>query len=355
MLGQKRQRGTLVLSSILAVAAATALAACGSSGGGGGSSALPVRIALIGPPPLNESLWANVAKAQGYFQDVGLNPSFMYFGHGTDVAKSVVSGSVNVGLDPTGSNIELVAQGVHLAGIAGMNNQDWIVGVANPTVTTCQQLKGLTIGDDGPNNARRLFLAQALESCGLTLNDTKHVAIGSTPSDIVKAAVSGQISAAVLHAPELAQIRAQAKVKTWHAVEAPTAIKNGHYSMFSVMKSYLAASTGKQVAIRTVAAYILARNWIMNPANANAFAAITAKAEGESQATALAGNKLLAKVPFWAPGNGLAETNLNGDVKELVASGSVNTGQAPSYSSLVDLSIYPKALALAHKFVPSAQ
>lgn len=366
---QRRQAGRFILGGAVALAAVTALAACSSSASSqsgssqssssqsGGSSAgtLPVKIALIGPPPLNESLWADVAHDQGYFKDVGLNPSFTYFGHGTDVAKSVISGSVNVGLDPSTSNVELVAQGVKLVAVAGMDNQDWVIGVANPAVKTCQQLKGLTIGDDGPNNARRLFLGQVLQTCGMNLNDTGHVSIGSTPADIVKAAVSGQVQAAVLHISELAQIQAQAKVKTWHAVTAPAVIKSGHYSMFSVMSSYLGTPTGMQVTIRTIAAYILARNWIMNPANANAFAALTASAEGESTATALAGNNLLAKVPFWAPGNGLTPANVNGETAGLVAQGSVKKSAAPTYNDLVNLTIYPKALALAQKFAPSAQ
>lgn len=329
--------------------ASAAAQSAGTSGTWTPPSPLPVKIALIGPPPLNESLWADVANDQGFFKDVGLTPKFAYFGHGTDIAKSVVAGSNDIGLDTTPSNIQLVGKGTPLVAFAGMTNQDWLVGVSDAAVKTCKDLKGVTIGDDGPNNARRLFLGQLLQSCGLTLNDTGHVAIGSTPTDIVKAAINGQVKAAVLHAPELAEIQDAAKVKTWHGISAPEVIAQGDYSMFSAMKNYLGTSNGLEVATRVTAAYILARSWIMDQSNWNAFATITAKAQGISQSAALTGIQLLQKIPFWEPGNGLTQSNIEGEINLLVQQGSVTAAQKPTYDQLVDLTIYPKALAMAQK------
>lgn len=344
---------------VAGVAVAMVLAACGGGGGspgegGGTNGALPVRISLIGPPPLNLSLWANVADQQGYFKDVGLAPSFKYFGHGADVAKTVVSKSVDVGMAPTTAVLELNSKGTPIVAVAGMDNEDWIVGTSVPNATSCDTLKGLTIADDGPENARRIFLSQMLTGCGESLDDTKHVAIGATPANIVAAAAAGQVKAAVLHAPELAQVNAKAKVK-WHAVHPANSVTaHSHYSTFSVLKSYLATPTGKKVATRTVAAYILARAWIMDPKNQRAFAALTAKAQGISEPVALAGIKLLATVPFWTPGLGLKRGNIAGETQLLVQGGSIEASQKPSYSQVVDTGIFPAALALAKKFNPHA-
>jgi NitT/TauT family transport system substrate-binding protein len=378
----KRRVRVFALTTVTAVVAATVLAACSSgstknasntattpaatnaASGSASSSAsaeaptpMPVKISLIGPPPLSASLWADVAVAQGYFKDVGLNPSFKYFGHGTDVIKTVLAKSVDIGgMGPTTATLQLVSQGSPMVMVAGMDNQDWLIGVSDPAVKTCQDLKGQTIADDGPNNARRLFLSVLLKSCGLTLDDTKHVAIGSTPADIIKASINGQVKASILHAPELAQIQAAAKVTTWHGVNAPNSVVSAaHYEAFTVLKDYLASPDGKTVTERTIAAYILARAWIMDPANEDAFAALTAKAQGLSVPVAKTGNKLLTDAKFWQPGIGLTQANMEGEIQLLTSIGTIAPDKAPKYADIVDTTIYPAALAIAEKIVPGVK
>lgn len=380
----KRRMRLLAVTGVAALVAGTVLAGCSSSsktgtsangsntatastnqsappatGGSTGSSAatpteaLPVTISLIGPPPLHASLWADVATEQGYFKDVGLTPTWRYFGHGADVVKTLVAKSVDVaGMGPTTANLQLQSQGSPIVLVAGMDNQDWLVGVSDPNVKTCQDLKGQTIADDGPNNARRIFLGVLLKSCGLTLDDTKHVAIGSTPADLIKASINGQVKATVLHAPELAQVQAGAKVTTWHGISPPASvISQAHYEAFSVLKPYLETDQGKTITTRVLAAYILARAWIMDPANFDAFATLTSKAQATTDEVAKAGNKMLIdEVKFWQPGLGLTKANLEGQINLMVDTGTIDKTKVPTYDSLVDASIYPQALELAKKF-----
>lgn len=335
-------------------ATSSAAQASGSTGAWKPPSPVPVRISLIGPPPLNLSLWADVANDQGYFNDVGLTPKFAYFGHGVDVTKSVVAGSNDIGMGPANADLSLIAQGSPIVAVAGMNNIDWQIAVSDPAVKTCQDLKGQTIADDGPTNARRIFLGLLLSTCGLTLDDTKHVAIGSTPSDIVKAAINGQVKAAVVHTPELATIQDSSKTKTWHGISSPQANASSYYSAFMVQKKYLASDAGKTATVRTVAAYILARSWIMDQANWNAFAALTAKAQGIPESAALTGIQLLQKIPFWEPGNGMNQQNIESEIQNEVKGGNIKA-TPPTYDQVVDQTIYPEALAMAKQINPNVQ
>ena len=315
-----------------------------------------MRISLIGPPPLTPMLWADVAKEQGYFAKVGLNPTFSFHSNGTDVAKTVVAKSVDIGgMPPTTAVAQLVSQGVPIVMVAGMDVQDWVIGVSDPAIKTCQDLKGQSVGDDGPGNARAIFLNVVLESCGLKMSDVKAISFGGANA-AAQAAASGRIKASVLHASEVPQVEAVSKSLQWHIIAPPASvIDSGHFMGFTVLKDYLATDKGKETTERTVAAYILAREWMMNPANLDAFAALAAKAQGQTAAAELEGLKLLQSLHFWSPGMGLTESNVTGEIKILADAGTIPADKAPSYAQMVDPSIYPAALAIAQKVDPSAQ
>ena len=317
---------------------------------------LPVRISLIGPPPLTPMLWADVAKEQGYFAKVGLTPTFSFHSNGTDVAKTVVAKSVDIGgMPPTTAVAQLVSQNVPIVMVAGMDVQDWVIGVSDPAIKTCQDLKGQAVGDDGPGNARAIFLNVVLESCGLKMSDVKAISFGGANA-AAQAAASGRIKASVLHASEVPQVEAVSKSLQWHIITPPTSvIDSGHFMGFTVLKDYLATDKGKETTERTVAAYILAREWMMNPANLDAFAALAAKAQGQTAEAELEGLKLLQSLHFWSPGIGLTESNVTGEIKILANAGTIPADKAPSYAQMVDPSIYPAALAIAQKVDPSAK
>jgi NitT/TauT family transport system substrate-binding protein len=301
-------------------------------------------------------LWADVANTQGYFNDVGLKPTFKYFTNGTDVAKTVVAKSVDIGgMPPTTAVAQLVSQGVPLVMVAGMDVQDWVIGVSDPAIKTCQDLKGEPVATDGPGNARNIFLTVFLKSCGLTANDVKPVGFGGANA-AAEAAASGQLKAAVLHASEVPLVEAVSKSATWHVITPPVSVINsGHFMGFTVGKDYLATADGKAATERTVAAYILARAWMMDPANLDAFATLAAKAQRQTKSIELKGIELLTTMHFWQPGIGLTEANVDGEIKLLSGAGTISSGKAPTYEQLIDPSIYPAALAIAQKTVPGVQ
>src|SRR5450759_853374 len=139
------------------------------------SSAKPLQIAAsaIGRPPIFSNTFADVAEAMGYFKAAGVDVSFRWFRRGSDTAKAVVTGDVQLGYTATPPAVNLIASGAPVVIIAGMPNQDWLVASDDPAVKGCKDLKGQTIAADGINNARYLFIQSVLQSCSLQLTDVK--------------------------------------------------------------------------------------------------------------------------------------------------------------------------------------
>jgi len=134
----------------------------------------------IGRPPIFSNTFVDVGEALGIWKKVGLDTSFRWFQRGTDTAKAVVTGDAEVGYTATPVAVNLIGAGAPIVIVAGMPNQDWIIGSDLANVKTCKDLKGQTVAADGINNARWLFLKSEAESCGLTLNDM-------TPIDLANA------------------------------------------------------------------------------------------------------------------------------------------------------------------------
>lgn len=347
-----------LLGVLAAAVVAFALGGCGGGGGGGGggsassSSSKSLSDAIIGPPPISSSLYANVATQQGYYKQMGLNMSFKYFGHGTDVAKAVLAGSQDVGTTATTAVIPLIAQGAPLKMLFGMNNVDWVVASTQPGVSTCKDLKGQNVGTDGTNNARELYLAALLKTCGLTIGDIHQVAIGAVPADIQKAAVAGQVKTDVLHVSEFAQVQALSKTK-WVAIPAPSSLlKQFHYLVGFTTEKEL--QSNHDAIVRFVASYISAAKWMADPSNLGRFAQLASSAQKTSLPVAKSGLQILAKIPYWTPGLGLSQTNLMNMTNTLVSIGTFPKSKAPSYSDMVDPSIYREAQKMAAAGKPTS-
>ena len=55
----------------------------------------------IGRPPIFSNTFVDVGQAEGYWKKAGLDVSFRWFQRGTDTAKAVVTGDVQVGYTAT--------------------------------------------------------------------------------------------------------------------------------------------------------------------------------------------------------------------------------------------------------------
>jgi len=294
----------------------------------------------IGRPPIFSNTFADVGDAMGYWKKVGLDLSFRWFQRGTDTAKSVVTGDVQVGYTATPVAVNLIAAGAPIVIVAGMPNQDWIIASDLPKVKTCKDLKGQTVAADGINNSRWLFLKGEAETCGLKLTDLTPIDLANAP--LVKAGIAGQVHVAVFHVDELAQVEFNTK-KKWHLIPIPDSLKKGlHYGSVLANKKYLAEH--RDAVVRFVEGWIMTQKFMSSakPADVDEFAKIAAKAGNFDVGVAKSAIKEFQAIPYWVNNNGLDEKQLMAQVNQMAKDGLIK-GAKPTYAKLVDKTVYAEA------------
>ncbi len=332
----------LPLSAVLALSAMTFFLS-----GIANADDIKLSSSAIGRPPIFSNTFADVGEAMGYWKKVGLDLSFRWFQRGTDTAKSVITGDVQVGYTATPVAINLIAAGAPIVIVAGMPNQDWIVGSDTPSVKDCKGLKGQTVAADGINNARWLFLKSVAESCGLKLTDMTPIDLANAP--LVKAGIAGQIHTAVFHVDELAQIEFNTK-KKWQLIPVPASIKEGlHYG--SVLASKKAIADNKEGVIRFLEGWIMTQKLMSSskPADQEEFAKIAAKAGSFDVGVAKAAIESFHKINYWVNNDGLDEKQMMSQADEMVKDGLLKPEAKPTYDKLVDKSLYSEATKRVEK------
>lgn len=295
----------------------------------------------IGRPPIFSNTFVDVGQAEGYWKKAGLDVSFRWFQRGTDTAKAVVTGDVQVGYTATPPAVNLIASGAPIVVIAGMPNQDWLVASDDPNVKGCKDLKGQTVAADGINNARTLFLQSFLESCGLKLADVKMIDLANAP--LVKAGIAGQVHHGIWHIDELAQVQHKVGGK-WKLLPLPKDIYSGlHYAV--VIASKKAIEENREGVIRFLVGWIQTQKLMSStkPADQDRFAKIASEGSQIDLAVAKSSIVDFQKLPYWVNNDGLPEKQLMAQVDDLVKVGLMKAENKPAYSKIVDKSLYAEA------------
>lgn len=303
----------------------------------------PVKVAAsaIGRPPIFSNTFVDLAEAMGFYKAVGADVNFRWFPRGTDTAKAVVTGDVEVAFTATQPALNLIASGAPIVVLVGMPNQDFFVGSADPSVHGCKDLKGKTVAADGINDARYLYLQALLSTCGLDLKDITTINVATTP--LVKSSIAGQIKTAVFHVDELAQVEFETKHR-WLHIATPDALeKSLHYAVLIASKK--AVVENKEGMIRFLEGWILTQNMMSSPAAADKVAVATAaaKANGTNFEVALAAIGDYQAIDYWVNDDGLKESQMMSQLDQLVKVGAVKPDKKPTYDQIVDKSLYAEA------------
>jgi ABC-type nitrate/sulfonate/bicarbonate transport system substrate-binding protein len=306
-------------------------------------SAQDIKLAAsaIGRPPIFSNTFVDVGEKQGYWKKAGLDVSFRWFQRGTDTAKAVVTGDVQVGYTATPPAVNLIASGAPIVVIAGMPNQDWLVASDDPNVKGCKDLKGQTVAADGINNARTLFLTTFLQSCGLQLSDVKMIDLANAP--LVKAGIAGQVHNGIWHIDELAQVQHKVGGK-WKQLQLPAGIYSGlHYAV--IVASKKAIEENREGVIRFLVGWIQTQKLMSSKAAADqdTFAKIASEASQIDLAVAKSAIGDFQKLPYWVNDDGLPEKQMMAQVDDLVRVGILKADVKPAYNKIVDKSLYAEA------------
>lgn len=301
----------------------------------------------IGRPPIFSNTFVDVGEAMGFWKKAGLDMNFRWFQRGTDTAKAVVTGDVQVGYTATPPAVNLIASGAPIVAIAGMPNQDWVVASNEAGVKACKDLKGQTVAADGINNTRYLYLQAVVQSCGLKLTDMKPIDLANAP--LVKAGIAGQVHSGVFHVDELAQVEFKTG-KKWTLIESPPSIKAGlHYAV--ILASKKAIAENREGVIRFLQGWIMTQKMMSStkPADTAKFAEIAAKASNIDVGVAKGAIESFHKINYWVNDNGLNEKQVMSQVDQLIKVGSMKAENKPSYGKIVDTSLYAEAMKRVEK------
>lgn len=296
----------------------------------------------IGRPPIFSNTFVDVGEAKGYWKKAGLDASFRWFQRGTDTAKAVVTGDVQIGYTATPPAINLIASGAPVVIVAGMPNQDWLTASDEGSVKGCKDLKGQTVAADGINNARYLFLQAVLETCGLKLTDVKLIDLANAP--LVKAGIAGQVHNGIFHVDELAQVEHKTG-KKWTLIKEPASIKQGlHYA--AILASKDAIAKNREGIVRFLMGWIQTQKFMGSsaPADVKSFAKIAADASKIDEAVAENAIKTYQSFNYWVNNDGIDQKQLMAQVDDLVKVGLMKAENKPSYAKLVDRTLYAEAL-----------
>jgi ABC-type nitrate/sulfonate/bicarbonate transport system substrate-binding protein len=333
----RKLKGRTLLSAMLALSAVTML------GSAPGQAADPVKVSLsaIGRPPIFSNTYVDVAESMGYWKAAGAEVNVRWFQRGSDTAKAVVTGDVEVGTTSSQAAMNLIASGAPVIAIAGMNSQDWVLASDDPEVKGCKDLKGKTVAADGINNARYLYIGAAAATCGLKISDMKLIDLANAP--LVKAGIAGQVHTGIFHIDELAQVEFKTG-KKWRHLEVPAAIKkNLHYLMLVASKKAIAEN--REGLVRFLEGWIKTQALMgsKKQADKEQFAKIAANASQIDQKVALSAIDEYQKINYWENNDGLDEKQITAQLNELVQIGSVKAEQKPSLDKIVDRSLYAEA------------
>lgn len=195
---------TTTFVAALGLAATAALSGCGGSdsGSASGGKTQTVNFGYIGD--FNGTSLLAVAEDQKLWQKHGLEAKTKVFTNGPLQIQALGTGDLDFGYIGPGA-IWLPASGqAKIIAINTLGRADRVI--AQPGITSMQQLKGKTVGVP-QGTSGDMILTLALEKAGMTKNDVK--VVNMDPSTIVSAFSSKKVDAAGFWYPAIATIKKQ--------------------------------------------------------------------------------------------------------------------------------------------------
>jgi NitT/TauT family transport system substrate-binding protein len=312
-------------------------------GGGGGGDTIAMTFGTAGTPVVYGSLMMHVADEEGLLDKYGLDVTFQNFSNGADSVRAVVGGQLDAALTSTSSLVNGVAEGAPVRGMVGMDKPDYYIATTDPSITSCEDLRGQTIAVDQTGGARYNSTVTMLGSCGLTVDDVEFVNFAGPP--VIQALVQGQVTVANLHYDEEAFIEATTDTNVEEVISLVKDVNpNTHYVLQVATTDYI--EQNREAVVRLTAAYIEANEFVRDPANSERFAEIASKYNQQPIEVAQQAVDLFLEFEFWPEGSGLVQEKVEGVIQEQIDAGAITEANAPTYEDLIDPSIYDEAQQL---------
>jgi len=243
--------------------------------------------------------------------------------------------------------------GVPLKVVQGLERPDWLIGVMDPSIDSCEKLKGVAVGVDSPRGARWVQLQNMVRSCNL-LPD-RDIPTVNLSANVGPAMVGGQIKAGVLHLDDIPVIERESGKKVHVVARIEETAPGTHYLVVVTTKKTIADK--RDALVRMAAAHIEAIEFMHDRKNADKVADY-AKPTGRSLSDAKNGLLMYLDFKFWPlNAHGLDQKRVEKSINIQVAIGKRTKGKsginpdktAVPYQELADLTIWNDAMAMRKK------
>jgi NitT/TauT family transport system substrate-binding protein len=338
-----RTSKVLLSAAVTAVAVATAASVAVAKPGASKACTPGSAITLGQPglPPVFLGVRAYTADKQGFYKKYCANVTIKQFTTGTDALRAVQAGQIDAAWAPTPTALSSIAKGADLVGIEGMDVVDWEVGSIDPSIKTCADLKGQTIGVDTVGGARYLALDGMLSKCNLSLSDVKTVNFPGAAA--MQAMIAGSLKVSVLHIDEEAQINKLRNQDVTVQVKLTDVDPYQHYDMLVVQKASIKSHYYDY--LKLLAGDIATTRWMDDPKNLDAVASV-GTITGVSQDIAKGAAAKYIKMHWWPLDNpGLGQSRITRTIGLNVKLGNI-PNNAVTWKSVVDTRMWKAAYKL---------
>lgn len=311
-------------------------------------------MALPGVPPIFGIVFTYVAQDMGIYDKYGVDVELRPMNSGVGAARAVVAGNVDVSFSPTPPVAVMVSNaGVPLKMISGMEINDWMLGSMDPSINSCEAVKGQAVGVDSPRGARWIQLANMVRPCGLIPD--KDVQTVNLSTNVGAAMVSGQLTLGVLHSDDIPVIERESGQKLTIVARVEETSPGSHYAV--VVSNEKVIAERRDALVRLAAAHIEAMNILYDESKWDEIARIAAPT-GRNPEDAKKALEIFTAMNYWPRNaNGLDRSRLEKAVAIQTGVGKRTNGKSgidpaktpASYDRLTDRSIVEDALALIAK------
>lgn len=337
-------KGSRKVAVALAVSGTLVATACGSGSGGdesgGELSPLAVSMPVIPPNFVHVMPW--VAADQGFYEDLGLDVELVSLDTGVTALRGAEAGSADIAAVPTPTLINAVAQGASVKAFYTYSPKLDVQMIVNDQISSCEDLKGKTVGVDEVGGFAEVLTKKFYTSCGLSQDD---VTYGNFPGAEGQAIAQNQAVSGVLHIDEAAAVIEQFPdagltplVNLWEIVP------DWHYAGYAAPQNILEERRDEIVAF--TAANIMANEFMSDPANKEAVLDTAEEVTGVSREILGETYDTFLADELFPADNGYPQNMVDYTADQQVELGNIAEDVKPAYEDLVDTTIYEDARAL---------